>query len=164
MAPRDTRVFHLHPSHIQVCVQEVQASKHQHYYKNIQINMSGLIGYILCFKCPKSIRNDKKVTLGTSDTWSMSHLCWQTRVLYCRQLDLWSGRIGITICIATDLLLLPSCTLIEILQTTSCRQQFIQTWQQTFSMKHGRKYRVRGNHVPSHPIWSDVRNNFVKIY
>ena len=30
------------------------------------------------FECPKSIRNYKKIMLGTSDAWWMSHLFQQT--------------------------------------------------------------------------------------
>ena len=30
------------------------------------------------FECPKSIRNCKKIMLGTSDAWSTSHLSRQT--------------------------------------------------------------------------------------
>ena len=35
---------------------------------------------IKSFECPKSIRNYKKATLGTSDTWLTSHLSQETSV------------------------------------------------------------------------------------
>ena len=37
---------------------------------------------IKSFECPKSIRNYKKIMLGTSDTWSMSHLSNRPSELY----------------------------------------------------------------------------------
>ena len=72
----------------------VWCSNYYSFFHNF-LQKSFLLIFYSCFECPKSIRNHKKIMLGTSDAWSTSHLSqWTSNPVYyiedCRIVKLWN--------------------------------------------------------------------------